>query len=482
VTAGVPLHLIGLGCVRNDVDAEELAARFSGAGFMLVDEPAEAEVVVVNTCGFIEAAKQDSIDQLLAAADLRACGHTRIVVATGCLAERYGRELAESLPEVDAVVGFDGYPDLAATVETLLAGGPAPVAHTPRDRRQLLPVAPIDRPSARPAPRPGPDLAALAPASGPSILRRRLSDAPWAPLKIASGCDRRCAFCAIPSFRGAFLSRPRAEIVQEAEWLGQQGVAELYLVSENTTSYGKDLADSEALPRLLAELAQVDSIARLRLSYLQPAELKDSLVAAIATTPKVMPYFDLPFQHAAAPVLQRMRRFGDADSFLALIERVRRAHPDAGIRSNVIVGFPGETDKDLDTLTQFLAAADLDAIGVFGYSDEEGTAARGLDGHLDPDEIAARVDTVADVAEVLMAERARRWIGLTQDVLVEGRGDDGWHGRTPQQGPEADGETFIEASPGAPELVVGTIVRCRIRDTEGVDLLADPLGLSDVAV
>ncbi|MDR0416434.1 MAG: radical SAM protein, partial [Propionibacteriaceae bacterium] len=425
------VHLVGLGCARNDVDTEELAARFAAAGFTLTEEPADAEVVVVNTCGFIEAAKRDSIDQLLAAADLRGPGRTRQVVATGCLAERYGRDLAASLPEVDAVIGFDGYADIAATVRGLLAGRPAP-SHTPGDRRRRSPLAPVARPAAVQLALPGHGTTAVdaasrarsaaapgrGPASGPPILRRRLSSSPSAPLKIASGCDRRCAFCAIPSFRGAFVSRPPADILAEAAWLGEQGVRELCLVSENTTSYGKDLGGSEPLSRLLRQLGAL-AAGWVRLSYLQPAELTDALISAIAGTDRVVPYFDVPFQHAARPVLRRMRRFGDAESYLGLIDRIRAAAPGAAIRSNVIVGFPGETPDDLAVLTDFLADADLDAVGVFGYSDEEDTAAAGLDGHLDEAEIAARVEAVADLADILMAERAGRRVGTAATVLVE---------------------------------------------------------------
>jgi ribosomal protein S12 methylthiotransferase RimO len=472
VTSAISLHIVGLGCARNDVDAEELAARFAAAGFDLTASPDDAQIVVVNTCGFIEAAKQDSIDQLLAAAELRQSGQAQVVVATGCLAQRYGRDLAEAMPEVDAVIGFGGYENIAATVRGLLAGRPA--ASRPRSGRQLS-LTPAGPPPPRPLP-PGPPSQPLppGPASGPPILRRRLSDAPTAPLKIASGCDRRCAFCAIPSFRGRLVSRPPAEIAAEAAWLRQAGAVELYLVSENTTSYGKDLALADGLPRLLADLSRIEPPGWLRLSYLQPAELKDSLIAAVAETPQAVPYFDVPFQHAAAPVLKRMRRFGQGDSFLSLLERIRRACPGAGIRSNVIVGFPGETAADLAALADFLAAADLDAIGVFGYSDEEGTAAASLDGHLDEAEIVARVDDIADLADVLMAEQARRRVGQTVDVLVEGFEEGRWRGRAAWQGPESDGETWLES--GGPGLAVGTLVRARVTAAEGVDLTAAPLG------
>ncbi|MDR1387069.1 MAG: 30S ribosomal protein S12 methylthiotransferase RimO [Propionibacteriaceae bacterium] len=464
------LHLVGLGCPRNDVDAEELAGRLEQAGFEVVDRPDQAQVVLVNTCGFIEAAKQDSIDQLLAAADLKRDGVAQAVIATGCLAERYGRELALALPEADAVVGFDGYQSIAGTIRSVLAGQPH-LSHQPQDRRRLLPVTPLDRPAQRRAAT-RPNSTAPGPDGGPPTPRRRLGQGPSAPLKIASGCDRRCAFCAIPSFRGAYSSRPSDEIVAEAGWLVGHGVRELYCVSENTTSYGKDLGRRDALEDLLGQLAQVDPGAWVRLSYLQPAELRPSLIDRVAALPQVVDYFDLPFQHASRALLRRMRRFGDGESFLGLIDRIRQVAPAAGLRSNFIVGFPGETPAQVQELIDFLAAAELDAIGVFGYSEEEGTAAAELSGRLDQAEITARVEEVADLAEVVMAERAQDRVGQTVEVMVEAWQDGRWQGRCRHQGPEADGETWLRAAAGAlrpGQLVLGQVVRA-----DGVDLLVEP--------
>src|SRR3954451_10715760 len=315
--------MVTLGCARNEVDSEELAGQLEAGGFLLVDDPADAETVVVNTCGFVEAAKKDSVDTLLAAADLKDDGTTRAVVAVGCLAERYGAELATSLPEADAVLGFDDYPDIADRLRGILAGD-RPAAHTPRDRRTLLPITPVARDAAEVVvPGHGLDQIGVgAPGSGPRAVRRRLDGGPMAPLKLASGCDRRCAFCAIPSFRGSFVSRRPSDVLAEARWLAEQGVRELFLVSENSTSYGKDLGDLRLLETLLPEVAAVDGIERVRVSYLQPAETRPGLVEAIATTAGVSRYFDLSFQHAAPHVLRRMRRFGDRESFLGLLDRV----------------------------------------------------------------------------------------------------------------------------------------------------------------
>ncbi len=468
------VHLVTLGCARNEVDSEELAGRLEDGGFRLVEDPSAADAVLVNTCGFIEAAKKDSVDTLLAAADLGEDGRSPAVVAVGCLAERYGAELAQSLPEADAVLGFDDYADVAGRLRHILAGG-THQTHAPRDRRTLLPLAPAERRAAAPRTAiPGLGMVAeplpdgIAPASGPRTFRRRLGHGPAAPLKIASGCDRRCAFCAIPAFRGAYVSRTSAEVVAEAHWLVEQGVREVMLVSENTSSYGKDLGDVRALEKLLADLAGVAGLDWVRVSYLQPAEMRPSLIEAMTTIPNVVPYFDLSFQHAAPALLRRMRRFGDPDSFLALIESIRAAAPAAGIRSNVICGFPGETEADLEVLTGFLTAAGLDAVGVFGYSDEDGTEAARLDHQLDADDIEQRRAAVADLAQELVAQRAEERVGEPLRVLVEEAGETPV-GRAAHQGPEVDGTVFLD--PPA-RVAVGEFVDAVVTGSVGIDLSA----------
>ena len=474
--------MVTLGCARNEVDSEELAGQLEAGGFRLVEDPAAAETVVVNTCGFVEAAKKDSVDTLLDASDLKAAGTTKSVVAVGCLAERYGKDLADSLPEADAVLGFDDYPDIASRLRSIL-GGQQHHPHTPKDRRKLLPISPSDRHSQRdagPVVVPGhtvraagaaPDLPfGLAPAGGPRAVRRRLDGGPMAPLKLASGCDRRCTFCAIPSFRGSFLSRRPSDVLDEARWLATQGVKELFLVSENSTSYGKDLGDLRLLETILPELAAVDGVERVRVSYLQPAETRPGLVTAIAATEGVAAYFDLSFQHASNPVLRRMRRFGDPESFLALLDQIRSQAPLAGVRSNVIVGFPGESEEDLATLCGFLEASRMDAIGVFGYSDEDGTEAASYDGKLDEDEIRDRTEHVTSLVEQLTAQRAEERHGQRVDVLVESLDRGCAEGRAEHQGPEVDGSTTLTDLPQG--VTVGDIVPADVTGSDGVDLVA----------
>ncbi|RKN06796.1 MiaB/RimO family radical SAM methylthiotransferase [Streptomyces radicis] len=503
--------LVTLGCARNEVDSEELAGRLAADGWDLVEDAADAEVAVVNTCGFVDAAKKDSVDALLEAGELKSAaadggsGPTRAVVAVGCMAERYGKELADALPEADAVLGFDDYADISTRLRTILAGG-VHASHIPRDRRKLLPISPAERQAAEPAVAlPGhgaiADLpAGVAPASGPRApLRRRLGGGPVASVKLASGCDRRCTFCAIPSFRGSFISRRPSDVLGEARWLAEQGVKEIMLVSENNTSYGKDLGDIRLLETLLAELAAVDGLERIRVSYLQPAEMRPGLIDVLTGTDKVAPYFDLSFQHSAPGVLRAMRRFGDTRRFLDLLESIRADAPLAGVRSNFIVGFPGETADDLAELEGFLAEARLDAIGVFGYSDEDGTEAAGYEGKHDPEEIAARLDRVSRLADELIAQRAEERIGERARVLVEslgeddtgedgdvdGDGDGGGFGeviavgRGEHQAPETDGHILLTAPRGAAgerdqRPRVGDFVEAEIVAARGVDLIAVP--------
>lgn len=492
-TTPLSVALLTLGCARNEVDSEELAGRLEADGFRLVEDPADADTVVVNTCGFVESAKKDSVDTLLEAADLKpsagGSGRAQAVVAVGCMAERYGKELAESLPEADAVLGFDDYPDIAARLRSIVAGE-THHPHTPQDRRRLLPISPAERSSSTlavpghasvsgaagvVAPAGTSEIGLGAPATGPRAVRRRLDGGPTAPLKLASGCDRRCSFCAIPAFRGSFVSRRPSDVLQEAQWLATQGVRELFLVSENSTSYGKDLGDLRLLETMLPELAAIDGVDRVRVSYLQPAETRPGLVEAIATTPGVVPYFDLSFQHASASVLRRMRRFGDPESFLGLLEQVRGHAPGAGVRCNVIVGFPGETEEDLQTLCDFLVAARLDVTGVFGYSDEDGTEAATYDGKLDEDEVRARAEHVTALVEELTAQRALERLGETVEVLVESvtheDGGTAVEGRAAHQGPEVDGSTFLVGC----EARVGEIVSAVVVDAEGADLYAEPI-------
>ena len=499
--------VVTLGCGRNEVDTDQLQGMFDVHGHQVVDDPNGADVVLVNTCTFIAPAKQESVDTVLAACDLKESG-TQAVVVVGCMAQRYPHELAESIPEADAVVGFGGYATLPQTVDRILAGEavdrvsgvdtepstatPTAGAEGARSVRRSLPLlvmptseeeapperAPVERVTTDDA-----DLARM-PASGPRFpVRTYDAERPWAYLKIAGGCDRMCTFCAIPSFRGGFQSRGIDELVAEAAWLGEQGARELVLVSENTTSWGKDLGawngheGGRALaPVLLRELAQVDGIERLRLLYLQPDELQWPLLEAMAEIPEVMPYVDLSMQHVDQQLLRSMARAGSPDRFLDLIAKIRELMPDVAFRSNFILGFPGETDEHVQVLEDFLHEAQLDWVGFFPFSIEDGTPSATYEDQVPEEVAAARVEHLASVQARIADDGQTRWVGRTMPVLVEEVGEYGTIGRTPQQAPETDGEVRLELPDGsAPDLPVGRTVDARIIGTEGVDLIAEPV-------
>ena len=451
--------IVTMGCARNEVDSEELAGRLAADGWTLVDDVEAAEVAVINTCGFIESAKKDSIDALLEANSLKGHGTTRAVVAVGCMAERYGQELANALPEADAILGFDDYQDISARLQSIVSGN-AHTPHVPRDRRALLPIAPAERAATKESSH------TSAVGAGGSLFRKRLGNAPWAPLKIASGCDRRCSFCAIPYFRGSFISRHPDELIEEGKWLADHGVSELFLVSENTTSYGKDLGDLKLMEKILPSFASIEGIERVRLSYLQPAEMRPSLLQAMVETERVAPYFDLSFQHASPTVLRRMRRFGDSEKFLHLITQIRALSPEAGIRSNFIVGFPGETQGDYEELAEFISAAKLDAVGIFGYSDEDNTEALDLSNKVEGEVIRERVEALSSLADEMVSIRATGRIGESVRVLIED--EELQEGRAAHQGPEVDGTiSFIGT-----EFKAGQYIDAVVIDSMGADLVA----------
>ncbi|HZP31297.1 MAG TPA: 30S ribosomal protein S12 methylthiotransferase RimO [Acidimicrobiia bacterium] len=439
-----------LGCPKNAVDSDKIVASLAADGLERAADVADADLVVVNTCAFIEAARRESVDTILELADARRPG-ARLVV-TGCLAERSGPELEAALPEVDAVVGFAGEGSLAALVE---AGGSeaAPVSflrRKPTGVRDLL-----ELPRARPT-------------------------APWAYLKVAEGCDRACAFCAIPSFRGKQRSRTPDSIVAEARALVEGGVAELVLVAQDLAWYGRDAGEPGALSPLLrrldGELAGA-GLARLRLLYLYPSEVRDPLVATMLDTPSVVPYFDLSLQHADRALLARMKRWGSGERFAATIDAIRAAEPDAAFRSSFIVGFPGETEAAHEELLAFLDAAQLDWAGFFAFSEEDGTAAAELDGVVAPELVAERLRECEDV-QVPITQAARDALvlaGAELDVLVDGADDETGDpvGRTHREAPEIDGVVRLAGAFAKP----GVLVRARAVSALGPDVVATPVAV-----
>ena len=401
-----------LGCPKNQVDSDKLAGRLVSEGLEAADRPEDADLVVVNTCAFIEAAREESIDTILALAGARRPG-ARLVV-TGCLAERAGAELAEALPEVDQVAGFGVAVTLGA--------------------------------------KPGPAL----PSFDLLNLPRPKSDVPWAYVKVAEGCDRTCGFCAIPSFRGPQRSRAEESILAEVEALD---VAEIVLVAQDLASYGRDVGRKGAIVPLVDAVAA--RVARARLLYLYPSELDDRLVDTICATG--VAYFDLSLQHASKPLLRRMRRWGDGPRFLARIGAIREREPTAAFRSSFIVGYPGETEEDHDVLLRFVEEAELDWAGFFSYSREEGTHAASLDGAVDPGLVAERLLELSELQDRITAVRRSDLVGDIVEVLVDEPGV----GRTHREAPEIDG---IIAVPH--DLTPGTFAKVTITGAAGPDLEA----------
>ena len=429
-----------LGCPKNAVDSDKITASLLADGLAPTDAPDDADLVVVNTCAFIEAARQDSIDVALQLADLRKDGAK--LVLTGCMAERYGDELAAALPEADAVVGFANE---AAIAEAVGLSVPVLLKSKPAGVRDLLDL-----------PRPTPS-------------------APWAYLKVAEGCDRACAFCAIPSFRGKQRSRTAESIETEARQLVEAGVAELVLVAQDLAWYGRDIDTPGALAPLLERLdaLKADGLQRIRLMYLYPSEVKAPLTDVMLGLDTVVPYFDLSLQHASDPLLRRMKRWGSGEKFVDIISGLRAAQPDAVFRSSFIVGFPGETEADHEQLLAFLDAAQLDWAGFFEYSEEDGTAAAALDDKVAPELMRERLAECTDLQEPITEAARMALLDTEVEVLIDGVDEDGdAFGRTYREAPEIDGIVAITGAHARP----GAMVRVRISDVVGADLEGEPLG------
>jgi len=427
--------LATLGCAKNQVDSEKVLGRLAGAGFGAAPSAGEADVVMVNTCAFVEAARRESVDAILEAAQRRAPG-ARLVVL-GCLAQRYQRELAEALPEADAVIPIERYGDLVDRLASLTGWEPTGPRGEPRDI--------LDE------------------------VRRPTPSTPYAYLKVAEGCDKPCTFCAIPQFRGPQRSRRPAEVRAEAEALAAAGVGELVLVAQDLTGYGQDLGAPGGLADLLGLLAGVEGLGRLRLLYLHPREVSDALIAEMAANPVVAPYFDLSLQHSSGRLLRAMRRPGDGEGHLGLIERIRAAAPEAALRSSFIVGFPGETEDEAAALAGFLEAAQLDWAGFFPFSPEEGTVAAGLPGRVHEAEVAERLRMLGAVQEGITAARNAAQVGKEVEVLVDLVEDGTPVGRSHREAPEIDGMVLLDRGRA------GEWRRARITGSYGSDTAAEVL-------
>lgn len=432
------------GCSKNQVDGEEIIARLEAAGHLEASGAEEAELLIVNSCGFVEDAKKESIEAVM---QLRAAFPGKKILLAGCLAQRYAADFAESLPEADGIVGNA---DLAAVAEAAasIAKGERPV---------LVPEA--------------------APSIG-TFPRKRLLDYPGvAHVKITEGCSNGCSYCAIPLIRGGLRSRSVASILEECRELLGRGVKELVLVGQDLGSYGLDLGGAPLLPALLGGLSALEGAFRVRVLYIHPDNFPRAVLPLMAADPRLLPYFDLPFQHASPPILRAMNRRGDPGTYLALLAEIRAALPDAMIRSTFLLGFPGEEEEDFATLRAFQDAARIDWLGAFAYSREEGTAAFGLKGRVAKKAVAARKAAVEEAQERITRESLARFVGRELEVLVEEAVEGGEDeeelslGRAWLQAPEVDGLTVLRGRP-AP----GSLVRAKVLAVNGVDLDAAVLG------
>lgn len=427
-----------LGCSKNQVDSEKLSTMLADAGYSAAEAPDDADVVIVNTCAFIEEARRESVDTILELDDVKS-DDARLVVV-GCMAQRFGTEVAEALPEADAVIGLDRYGDLVGELDHLTGWQPVTLRRPAMDILNIV---------SRPAPA-----------------------FPYAYVKIAEGCDKTCTFCAIPLIRGAQRSRRPINIRDEIAGLVSQGVSEVVLVAQDLAAYGRDLevagdrSNRPGIVDLLRFVTDVDGLRRLRLLYLYPKEIRPSLIEEIAGNDVLAPYFDLSLQHANASLLRAMRRPGNGDRYLDLIGSIRSAVPAAALRSSFIVGFPGETDDHVDELAAFLSEAQLDWAGFFPYSPEEGTDAVDLDGRVPDEEVGARLRHLSAVQEDVTATRNAALVGTTLDVLVDQVEDGVPVGRSYREAPDIDGMITLDA--GRP----GDWVHATITGCYGSDLVA----------
>jgi ribosomal protein S12 methylthiotransferase len=468
----VKVGFVSLGCPKNLVDGEVMLGLAERAGHVITAEASDADAIVVNTCAFIDRAKEESIEAILEMARLKQDGRCRRLVVTGCLAERYRDELQREIPEIDAVLGTGDVPEIVDALNG--ARRPAEAVATRvsffRSREDAgastKPQVETTRPHAPPT--------YLYDASTPRLLT---TPRHYAYVKVAEGCDYTCSFCIIPTLRGSYRSRAEDSIVAEAEMLAARGVRELLLISQDTTFYGIDRGERGALARLLRRLNRIDGLSWIRMLYLYPTTITDDVLDAMAECEKVCRYVDLPLQHASDTVLKRMRRPGTRRGYDALLARIRTRLPDVTLRTTFIVGFPGETEADVNQLADFVTATGFDHVGVFTYSHEDGTRAHAFDDDVPADAKAARRDRLMSLQADLVTERLAQRVGTTVDVMVDGPSTESElviTGRLAGQAPEIDSVVvFTDCDPTSLER--GRIVQACVTGANGYDLVAAPL-------
>ena len=433
--------MISLGCEKNRVDAEMMMARLQKAGYELVDDASCADVAIVNTCGFIEAAKKESIGEILELGKQKAAGQIKAIVVTGCMAERYQQEIRKELPEADAVCGIGADADIVEVVDRTLRG----------EHPELFPEK------------------TLLPLCGERVHSTPLYSS---YIKIAEGCDNRCSYCAIPLIRGPYRSRPMESILEEAKALAESGTKELIVIAQDTTRYGRDLYKKWMLPELLHKLGTVDGVEWIRLLYCYPDFMTEELMDTIAQEPKIVKYVDLPLQHCSGPVLRAMRRFGDRETLTALIGKMRERIPGLVLRTTVIAGFPGETEEDFAELCDFIKEIRFERLGCFAYSQEEDTPAAEMENQIEEEEKRRRAGRVMETQMGIMQDWGEAQVGRVFDVLTEGFDEETqcWFGRSYADAPEIDGRVYFTA---ADVPVPGQFVRVRITACMDCDLMGE---------
>jgi ribosomal protein S12 methylthiotransferase len=490
--SGIPLRkkvgFVSLGCPKNLVDSEIMMGMLSSAGAEITPRAEDADVIVVNTCSFIDTAKQESVDTILEMVAHKATGRAKRVIVAGCLVERYRNEIQKNIPEVDAVLGTGELEKIlgAAGIEpqrSTASTGPFVVLNSSSASQQLksginVRAEAVAREQSGRFSRTEWDGAV---ADLPNYLydenTPRLLATPKhsAYIKIAEGCDHPCSFCIIPQLRGKFRSRRFESVVAEAERLSKSGVREITLIGQDTTCYGEDLGFKDGLPLLLERLAQIEDLRWVRFLYGYPNKVTGKLLDTIAAHEKICSYLDVPLQHASASALKRMKRGGGSELFLNSIERMRRAVPNLTLRTSFIVGFPGETEAEFDELCDFVREAQFDWLGVFAYSDEEGTQAFHQPGKVDPREIERRRKRLMQVQKQISRKKKKAMVGRQFDVLVEGPSSETellWEGRTEMHAPEIDGKLFINDFGDRDTLAPGKFYRCEITEAHEYDLVA----------
>lgn len=435
------IGMISLGCPKNRVDAEIMLAKLSQAGYEITSETENTDLVIVNTCGFIDDAKKEAIEAILYVADLKKQNKTKHLVVTGCLAQRYKDEVLNEIPEIDAVLGIGANEKIVEYINEVFAGDT--VSEFPPE--YCLPL------------------------NGDRVLTTSPHSA---YLKIAEGCSNRCAYCAIPYIRGNYRSREMGDILLEAQSLADRGVKEIIVIAQDVTKYGKDLYHKLSLAELLRKMCKIEKLEWIRLLYCYPDSITDELIETIASEKKICNYIDLPLQHGDADVLKRMNRVGNGEEYKALITKIRKAIPDVVVRTTLIAGFPGETEKNFENLCAFVKDVKFDRLGCFSYSPEEGTPAAEMDGQLEEDVKKRRAEVVMEIQYDIFEEKQRAKIGKVYDVLVDGFDEQELlvYGRTYMDAPEIDSRVILSANR---ELVPGEIVKAKIIATDDIDLVGE---------